>query len=395
MHKRKLAIPIEQTSEKVARPTVEKDFALLHVGTGFGDTEPERVILRLKISLDDGKLTESGPPIETTLTNPGWLTTARSHSDTIYVAFEVDPGMLQAYRVGIDGTLVQLGTAASSVGRNPCYTALDRSGQWLFAANYTEGSVSVVRINADGSLGPATDSKKHQEGAHCHAIVPHPTNQWLAVCDLGLSAVFIYAFDVRRGAIIGAADDPRHLRLAAGAGCRHACWSKDGKFLFINNELDCTVTSASFDVTSGALAEVQTVPALPQSVTPDRSGHRGGSDLQLHPNGRCLFVGCRSGPVGLVASFKVDPKAGTLSLVAHESTRGDVPRNFKLVGKHADWLVVGNQESKSVVSFAVDSETGKLAFADQLHTFHKPCNIAGPSTHTIWADAARAATTAA
>lgn len=36
--------------------------------------------------------------------------------------------------------------------------------------------------------------------------------KWVAVCDLGLSAVFIYELDTVNGALVGAADDPRHMR---------------------------------------------------------------------------------------------------------------------------------------------------------------------------------------
>ena len=67
-----------------------------------------------------------------------------------------------------------------------------------------------------------------------------------------------------------------------------------------------------------------------------------------------------------------------LTVVGHESTQGLVPRNFKLVpGEHdAVWLVVGNQESKTVVSFGVDNGTGALHFASKLSTEpYKACNI--------------------
>lgn len=109
----------------------------------------------------------------------------------------------------------------------------------------------------------ATDSKAHQgselippelqdrqEMAHCHCILPNPSHpKWVAVCDLGLSAVFIYELDTVHGALHGAYDDPRHLRLDAGAGCRHCIWSADGNTLFVNNG-----THASHPQLSGYLS---------------------------------------------------------------------------------------------------------------------------------------------
>jgi 6-phosphogluconolactonase len=375
---------------------------LLYVGTGFPDDEtPSKAILRVTLSPETGALT-LWPELPVPMENPGWLSPVLG-GDKIYVGYETDPGALQAFNVG-DGTggIAPLGPAVSSVGRHPCYVAIDRTGEWCFAANYTEGSVCVCPITRGGnpqglpggSLGPATDSKAHQGGdliaaalhdrqekAHCHCIVPHPSNAWVAVCDLGLSTVFVYAFDAERGALIGAADDPRHLRMPPGAGCRHAVWDAAGTRLFVHNELDCTVTAAAFDAATGALTETQTVGALPEGVTGVRDHHRGGSDIHLHPNGRLLFVGERSPDPGLIAAFTVGPAGNPapLRLAGHTPTRGLVPRNFKLVGEEGRWLVVGNQETKTVVSFAVDAETGALTFASELSTApYKPCNIAGP-----------------
>lgn len=383
----------------------KSDRILIHVGTGFGDaSSPTRAVLRLWLSAVDGTLSSAGEPVAIAAgENPGWL--SRYARGIVYIGMEDAKGKLQAYSVGEGGELLPKGGAVSSVGRHPCYVALDTTGRWCFAANYTEGSVSVCPVLPDGSLGAATDSVAHQgsdlidatlhdrqERAHCHAVVPHPSNRWVAVCDLGLSTVFVYAFDARRGTLSGAADDGRHLRRPADAGCRHACWDAAGRMLYVNNELDCTVTAARFDEAAGTLTAVQTVPALPAGVAPLRAHHRGGSDIQIHPNGRFVYAGMRSADPGVIAIFAVGapssdrravpPSGAPLRLVGHASTRGLVPRNMKLLGEGAPWLVVGNQETKSVVSFRVDPASGALAFVDELSTApYKACNIASPAAH--------------
>ena len=350
--------------------------------------------MRLNLDLSNGTLSTAGAHIRTAGGSPGWLTRYARSGTRVYVANEDCPGTLQAYASDpADGALEPLGEPVSSVGRAPCYAALDVSGRWCFAANYVEGSIAVCPVLADGSLGPATDSKHHQgadeidealhdrqEGSHCHCVLVHPSNQWVIACDLGLSAVFVYGFDARRGTLSGAADDPRHLRLSAEAGCRHACWNATGTVLFVNNELTCSVTVAHFDVATGRLVEHQTVAALPPTVTPDRGHHCGGSDIALHPNGRFLYAAERSASPGLLAIFAFEPTTASLKLLGHESTRGKCPRNFKLLANGA-WLVVGNQESKTIASFAVDAESGKLTLAHELKVTHKPCNIASPLAH--------------
>ena len=50
----------------------------------------------------------------------------------------------------------------------------------------------------------------------------------------------------------------------------------------------------------------------------------------------------------------------------------------KLVPGKGDavWLVVGNQETMSAVSFAVDNATGRLSYASTVETApYKACNI--------------------
>ena len=134
----------------------------LHVGTGFGDADsPTQAVLRLTLAAD-GTLTASERIPMTDGENPGWL--CAQNSCATFVGFEDNPGLLQAYSIGARGALEPIGAAVSSVGRHPCFLALDTSGKWLFAANYTEGSVCVCPILPDGSLGRATDSKKHQGG---------------------------------------------------------------------------------------------------------------------------------------------------------------------------------------------------------------------------------------
>ena len=88
----------------------------------------------------------------------------------------------------------------------------------------------------------------------------------------------------------------------------------------------------------------------------------------------CSFLSLPS-PCLPLTSFAGD--SGTLTLKGHVSTRGLVPRNFKLCGDACQWLVVGNQESKSVCSFRIDADTGMPVWVSEVSTGDaKPCNIA-------------------
>lgn len=365
--------------------------SVLYVGTCFSDDKerPATAILTLEID-EQCVLTRKDQIVTTPQSNPGWI--SRINGDLVYVAYENDPGSVQAFKIEPEShALVPHGDAAPSLGRHPCYTSLDSSGRWLFVANYSDGqtSVCVLPVQPDGSVGPSTSSVKfpggdaidpalgdRQESAHCHCAVPHVSGRWVVCCDLGLSAVFVLGFDPAAGLLEFDPASPRHLRLGPGAGCRHACWDAAGDALFVNNELDGTVTAARFDAGTGGLSATATVSALPEGQAPTRAHHRGGSDIYLHPGGRWLLCGQRGADPGSLSVLEVLP-GPALRLAGHASTRGRVPRNFKLLagGRH---VVVGNQESMNVASFSFDEATGELSFISEVGTApHKACNISG------------------
>ena len=63
--------------------------------------------------------------------------------------------------------------------------------------------------------------------------------------------------------------------------------------------------------------------------------------------------------------FAVDAKTGNLSYVEHQLTGGKTPRHFA-IDPSGKWLFAENQGSDSVVVFAADSETGRLAANGQV-----------------------------
>jgi hypothetical protein len=91
-------------------------------------------------------------------------------------------------------------------GAGACHISLDRTGRWLFVANYSGGNVAVLPVlGVDGRLGKpeeyATAPGKHegesassdwgsgyearQEQAHPHGIFADPGNKFVHVADLG------------------------------------------------------------------------------------------------------------------------------------------------------------------------------------------------------------------
>ena len=97
---------------------------------------------------------------------------AASHDGkTIYLASEVEQGVVQALRVGENGELSELNQVASG-GAGPVYLSLTPNGQHLLVANYVSGSIAVLPINADGSLGDATSRAPQNPKRQPKAVLP-------------------------------------------------------------------------------------------------------------------------------------------------------------------------------------------------------------------------------
>ena len=257
------------------------------------------------------------------------------------------------------GNLVEL-NAQSSGGQGPCYVATDRAGRFALAANYGSGSVSVLPVRADGKLEPASavvqhegkgPNPKRQEGPHAHNFDFDPDERFALACDLGIDQVKIYRFAHQAGTLAEVAP----AKVAPGAGPRHIAFSKEGEFLYVLNEMGCTVTVFAYDAQTAATREVQTVPMLPPDYS--QSDKDTGSEIFVHPTGKWVYASNRGHDS--IVRFVVDAGTGKLSDPDWTPSGGTVPRYFGIdpTGK---WMVVANQGNGNLLTFAIDPADGTL-----------------------------------
>jgi len=237
----------------------------------------------------------------------------------------------------------------SSGGKGPCHVAVDRTGRYVFTANYVSGSAAMLPIQGDGSLGPACDFHQHagssvnprrQQEPHAHSANLAPDNRFVFIADLGLDRVMAY-------------NDPPWATLHGGAGPRHMAFHPSGRYAYVINELDSTLTVFAYDPERGALAEIQTITTLPDGF----EGASYPADVHVTTDGRFLY-GSNRGHDSIVA-YAVDVATGRLSLLGHASTGGKNPRNFN-IDPSGRWLYVANQDTNNVVTYRIDGESGAL-----------------------------------
>lgn len=271
-------------------------------------------------------------------------------------AFSIDPAT---------GGLTLLNQQPSH-GPGPCHLSVDGTGGYVLVANYTGGSVCVLPIGSDGRLGEATDFIQHQgssivprrqEVPHAHSVTIDPANRYAFVADLGMDKIMIYRLDLNQGKL--KPNDEPWVQVKPGAGPRHFTFHPNGRYAYVINEIDSTVTVFTYDETRGILREIQTLSTLPEDF--EDASHC--ADVHLSPSGKFLY-GSNRGHDSIVI-FAVDEGTGKLSCIGHEPTRGRIPRNFA-IDPGGTFLLAANQQSDSIVSFRIDQQTGVLEWTGQM-----------------------------
>lgn len=294
----------------------------------------------------------------TGIPNPSFLAfDASGHA--MYAVNELAAGGVSAFAVDEAGDLTYRNRQPSQ-GADPCHLIVDPANRYVLAANYTSGSVPVLPIAADGTLGASTDfvqnagSGPHarQAGPHAHMVVFDPTGRYLLVLDLGMDAALIFRLDTDTGKLIPNDAGAPVVQLPPGTGPRHLAFHPDGRRVYILGEIGLTITMAEWDAAHGSLTLVQTISTVPTGVS-------GGSTAEIfvHPSGKFVYSSNRGHDS--IAIFAVNAADGTLSVVGHEPTGGRTPRSFALDATGA-LLLVANQDSDTIVPFRIDQTTGHL-----------------------------------
>jgi len=335
--------------------TVSAESVGVYFGTYTGGGS--RGIYRSVLDLETGAL--AAPVLAAEAKNPSFVEIHPSGRFLYAVSVAGGLGSVSAYAIDAAGDLKFL-NQQSSGGGGPCHVSLDHAGRNVLVANYGSGSASVIPIQSDGRLATPTGIVQHtgsgvnprrQKGPHAHSINVSPDDRFAFVADLGIDKIMIYRLDIEAGTIV--AGDSPFAKLKPGAGPRHFAFSPNGKYAYAINELDCTMTAFAYDVVSGALKAIQTIPTLPDAF----DGSNSCAEVRVHPNGKFLY-GSNRGHDSIVV-YRINPTKGTLTLVEHERAEIKTPRNFN-IDPTGTFCLVANQGGDSIVVFRIDPQTGAL-----------------------------------
>jgi 6-phosphogluconolactonase len=289
------------------------------------------------------------------LENPTLFTLRRDGS----VLYSVHGGrsLISAFSIDRPSGKLTLLNQMECQGNNPVDSALDPSERFLVIGNYGTGTVAVMKLEADGRLCPVSQlvtltgspgpDPGHQTSSHPHAVIFDPSGRFVVVPDKGFDKTFFFRFD--GGKLIPT--EQESVIAKAGAAPRHTVFHVALPVLYVNNELDSTVTVFDWNAVSGRVTETQVISTIPEGF----DGRNTTAEIAASPCGHFLYVSNRG--QDCIILFNVDRRDGRLTYSGRTPSGGRRPRFFAL-DPEAKRLYVANQDSDEITGFRIDPATG-------------------------------------
>lgn len=289
------------------------------------------------------------------LENPA-LFTLNSASTRLY-SVHGGRNLISAFAIDRPSGRLTLLNQVDCQGNNPVNSALDPTERFLVIANYGSGAAAVMPVGNDGRLQPVSQliplegtpgpNPKEQAASHPHAVIFDRSGQFVVIPDKGFDRTFFFRF--QGGRLIPT--DQKFIASAPGAAPRHATFHPTLQVLYVNNELNSTVTV--FDWTAGCATERQVISTLPAG----HAGRNTTAEIAASPCGRYLYVSNRG--QDSIVQFVIEVDSGLLTYAGTFPTGGAKPRFFTL-GPRAKHLYVANQDSDEITVFHIDQNAGSL-----------------------------------
>ena len=314
------------------------------------------------------------PLSEVAVSNPSFLTVTPDAKYVYSVSESGRNSTVSAFAFDkAKGTLRLLNQ--KTVGAGPCNVFYHTPTRTVATANYSDGSVSITNVEADGSLGEQQVlfkyegqgiNAKRQNKPYLHCVIEAPDKKALFAADLGTDKIHKIDIEIPKN---GTKDMNAIFKKSVsfdvepGSGPRHIITNKKGTRAYLINELSGMATVFSIDA-GNKLTQLQTLLA-------DTENAGGSADIHLSPDERFLYTSTRIRGDGIVI-FSVN-NDGTLKRIGYHAT-GQHPRNFAITpdGKR---LLVACQNSNMIMILNIDPKTGLLTDSGKTITIDRPVCI--------------------
>lgn len=271
----------------------------------------------------------------------------------LYAVHETAPSRLSTLRLSGTETepSLELVSSLELKGQGACHVGPGRRSGTLVVCDYGSGHVEVIGLDEDGIAQRVLDTVDHGTyrtgtDSHPHQSLPLPGTGLLAVTDLGLGSVYLYA-----QLPTGELDLAGEITVGRGSGPRHLAADHESAALYIGCELSGQLATALRDrpAPADALLEETRGPRWAVRSVQPASAHAGEnavSHVEISTRENHVFVANR-GPDTL-SVFGL----GLMRPVAvAEIEVGAHPRHFARLGER---ILVAAQEADRIDQIAWD-----------------------------------------
>ncbi|WP_052432242.1 lactonase family protein [Flammeovirga pacifica] len=349
----------------------EKVKTYLYVGSYTGG-QPSEGIYVYDFDTETGRLTEIERKDK--LVNPSFLCIS-PNGQFLYACTESklpQHGNVSSFRIDRSTGKISFLNKQTTKARNPAHLSVSPNSKHVVASNYTEASVSTFECAADGSLQPiaqffefegSSSVKGRQDKAHLHSSFFSNDGKFVVSPDLGSDKLRVFSYT--EDELLVAREDLT-ISTKEGSGPRHLVFHPNQPFVYSIEELSGSV--AYYQYKNGKLKWKQSYPSYEREYEIYAS-----ADIHISPDGKFLYASNRKSE-NSISIFKIHPKKGSLSLIGHSSTFGEIPRSF-VIDPTGDFLIVANKISNNLVVFKRDQNTGLLSKIDEIKGIGSPSSL--------------------
>jgi 6-phosphogluconolactonase len=322
----------------------------LLIGT-YTNTGKSKGIYSYDVNMKSGVFTQKS--VTTGVSNPSYLALTADRKFVYSVNESAEASAVNAFK--FDNGNLQFMNSSLTKSSGSCFVLATE--KHVITANYGGGSISVFGRNADGTLSDVLQLISHvgssinaerQSEPHVHQVIISPDKKYIIANDLGTDKVTVYRYHSNaKNQILTPYDT---LTVKPGSGPRHATFSKDGKKLYLVQEIDGTISVLNFS--DGRLSYLQETTLDMKPGTVNRA-----ADIHLSADEKYLYASNR-GSANNITSFAVK-KNGRLTFKQQIPSGGDGPRNFAIT-PDGEFLFVAHQFTDNIVIFERNKVTGKL-----------------------------------
>ena len=265
---------------------------------------------------------------------------------------------VEAFRILPDGDLEPINKQWIG-GMRGCYVEVDDENRYLFVGGHHDGRVSMMHIEADGSIGEIADGVFHKGMGSSIAqrnFIPHvdcvkltPDQKFLCAVDNGLDQVKIYRVDYKNGKL-------KLIDIIRGpieSAPRMIRFSRDGQYAYVLYELSHMIEVYHYSVTND-MPVFEKIQEISSSI--DKEDILcAASGMEISRSGKYLM--CSNAGVNTVVCYEIDKSTGMLTEAFATKVNSDYPKMLAFYPDEKHYLTLNNN-SNDIYSYDINFEEG-------------------------------------